>query len=92
MPRITLSTTAVLLIENNPKRKFVSFTNIDNENYAFISDEGKPTQTSAKWSVPPNKTLIITRAIGFPDRAFYGVGDGSLHLLVGFQNEGELQK
>ena len=89
MPVIEVDTTAVLLIENHPRRKFISFTNIDDSHFIFLSDEGKPTQLDAKWIVCPQKTIIITRQMGFPERAFYAVSDGQAKVAIGFQNEDE---
>lgn len=89
MPVTEVTTTAVLLIEHDPKRKFISFMNIDDAHLVHISDEGKPTEATAKWSVIPGATLIITRAMGFPERAFYGVSDGQAKLAIGFQNDDE---
>ena len=89
MPVIEVTTTARTLIEHDPKRKFISFTNIDDSHYIFLSDVGKPTQTSAKWIVPMGETLIIDRNIGYPDRAFYAVSDGAAKVAVGFQNDDE---
>jgi len=86
---IEVGTTAVELIKHNPKRKFISFTNIDADHYIFLSDEGKPTQIDAKWIVCMGETLIITRQMGFPERAFYAVSDGQAKVAVGFQNEDE---
>ena len=87
MPVIEVNTTAVLLIEHHPRRKFISFTNIDDSHFIFLSDEAKPTQLDAKWIVCPSGTLIITREMGFPERAFYAVSDGQAKVAIGFQNE-----
>lgn len=92
MPIIEVSGTALKLIENDPKRKFVSFTNIDDSHMVFISDEPDPTETDAKWNVMPGQTLIITRAMGFPERVFYGISDGQAKIVIGFQNEDERER
>ena len=88
MPVIEVTSTAVLLIESDPKRKFISFTNEDIGNKVYISDKGKPTYTDAKWIINPLKTLIISREIGYPGRAFYALSaGGDAKLAVGFQND-----
>lgn len=85
-----ITTTAVIVIDHDNKRKFVSFTNTHATQVIYLSDEPDPTSASAKWAVLATKTLIIDRSVGYPERAFYAIASGAgTGLAVGFQNEPE---
>lgn len=90
MPVIEVTSTADKLMGPDPKRKFISFTNEDSGNKVYISDVAEPTEKTAKWIINPQKTIIITREMGFPERAFYALSaGGNAKLAVGFQNDDE---
>jgi len=90
MPVIELTPTAQKLIEPDPKRKFVSFTNEDAANKIYLSDKADPDYVNAKWLLNPEETLIIGRDLGYPERAFYGLSaGGNAKIAIGFQNDEE---
>lgn len=94
MPVVIVGTTPVTLIEADSKRKFVSFQNTSSlgTNYIYVDDKPGPVKdVQQKWRlVPGDPPIFITRDIGFPERAFYGVASqASARLVVGFQNEEE---
>jgi len=89
MPLINVDATEVKLIEVDPRRKWVSFDNKTVGKDVYISDEPGISAIIYKWIIIKGERLIIDRVRGFPERAFYAVGDGSCQVAVGFQNDEE---
>ena len=88
MPLLNVDSTEVKLIEDNPRRKWVSFTIKTDAKDVFIGDRPK----DPKWVLQKGDMLIIDRRFGFPERAFYATSDGSTQVMVGFQNDDEEPK
>lgn len=90
MPVVTVSTTPIKVIEHNPKRKFISFQNTSSltTTSIYLSDEPGPVKdVDQKWRLRPDTIFIITRDMGFPERAFYAVASADARLVIGFQND-----
>lgn len=87
MPLFNLNTTVKTLLEHDPKRKCVWITIKTAGKDVYISDIPGMTNADYKWNLQKGDMLVIDRQNGFPDRAFYGIGDGSVQVLIGSQNE-----
>ena len=92
MPLVTVNTTPVKLIEHNSRRKCVWFSTKTADKDIYISDISGLTNADYKWNLRQGQFLVIDRQNGFPERAFYGIGDGTAYVAVGFQNEDERER
>lgn len=92
MPIVTVGTTPMKVLEHNAKRKWVSFQNTSSltTTSVYLDDEPGPVKDkNHKWRLRPDTIFIITRDIGFPERAFYAVASAEARLAIGFQNDEE---
>jgi len=90
MPVKTITTTPSKVIEADPKRKFISFQNTSSTSTTsvYLDDQPNPVKdANHKWRLRPDNIFIITREIGFPERAFYAVASAEARLVIGFQND-----
>jgi len=90
MPVVTVTTTSNKIVEADPKRKFISFQNTSSltTTSVYLDDQPNPVKDkSHKWRLRPDDIFIITKEIGFPERAFYAVASADARLVIGFQNE-----
>lgn len=87
MPLVPVDTTTVKVIESDHRRKAVWFSTKTEGKDIYISDVPGMTNQDYKWNLRHPQILRIDRQNGFPERAFYAIGDGSCYLAVGFQNE-----
>jgi hypothetical protein len=92
MPIVTVGTDPICVLEADPKRKFVSFQNTSSQSTTSVYLDTKPGPVKDvihKWRLRPDNIFIITRQIGYPERAFYAVASAEARLVIGFQNDDE---
>ncbi|GAH91061.1 unnamed protein product [marine sediment metagenome] len=91
MPVIEVTTSSMKIASHDPRRKFISFQNTSDQSTTSIYISEKPNPARDKdelWRLRPGeRPIFITRAIGFPERAFYAVASVTGRLVLGFQNE-----
>jgi len=90
MPVVTVTATPIIVIEADPKRKFISFQNTSSltTTSVYLDDQPNPVKDkSHKWRLRPDDIFIITRDMGYPERAFYACASADARLVIGFQND-----
>jgi len=90
MPVVEVGTTPIKVLEHNPRRKFVSFQNTSSLTTTSVylsTDPGPVKDVQHEWRLRPADIFVITRDMGYPERAFYAVASATARLVIGYQND-----